>query len=305
MRGSRETAGTTSFVEITRHPAPRAPAGRLPDFVVIGAAKAGSTSLWSYLSAHPQVFMSELKEPEFFNDERNWGRGVAWYRDQFKAAGEALVAGEASVRYATSRPGSSQVPERMAAVIPDAKLVYVVRHPVERMISQWSHNRARYAEPAALEDALSMSRYRDVSSYATQLDRFLAHYPPERVHLVVSERLRDDRAAELRRLFEFLGVDPEAVIEDVAELNRSADRRTPRPGMVRAMRHRSFRVLHRVLRRGAPLPVRRAVGFVTRGRSTPTACSAETFDRASAEFLDEVRRLRPHVTGPFDGWGIG
>ena len=98
--------------------------------------------------------MAAGKEPEFFNDENHWQRGVDWYRGQFAAAGDAVVAGEASVRYATSRPASRRVPERMATVLPDAKLVYVVRHPVDRMISQWRHNRDRYAETASLEEAL-------------------------------------------------------------------------------------------------------------------------------------------------------
>ena len=143
LEGDRVDDG---FSELSRFAAPPVPVPRLPDFVVIGAPKSGTTSLWSYLRAHPQIYMTPEKEPEFFNDEEHWSRGVSWYERLFADAGDALVVGEASVRYAAYRPASASVPQRMAGVIPDAKLVYVVRHPVHRMVSTWWHNRAYLRE---------------------------------------------------------------------------------------------------------------------------------------------------------------
>jgi hypothetical protein len=295
-------AGTAPFTELHRFTA--APP-RLPDFVVIGAPKAGSTSLFAYLRAHPQVFMCSPKEPEFFNDERNWRRGVGWYAGLFADAGDALVAGEASVRYATTRPASAHVAERMSTVLPDARIVYVVRHPVERMVSQWRHNRNVHAEQDRLVEALDKPRYTDISRYADRLAPFLEHYPRERVHVVVSERLRHDRQAELARLFTFLGVDPEARIEDVGhEHNRAQDKREPRPWTRVVLRSRVVRAARvRVVPR-LPRRVRRALELLTRRPSRSAAVPEDIVARLSPQFADDTARLLPLVDDAFDGWGI-
>ena len=72
---------------------------RLPNFLVIGAMKAGTTSLFHYLRDHPQVFLPEEKELYFFTEEDNWHRGLEWYRSRFRGAGDAKAVGEASVGY--------------------------------------------------------------------------------------------------------------------------------------------------------------------------------------------------------------
>src|SRR6266568_6603804 len=94
--------------------------GRLPNFFVIGAMKAGTTSLYEYLFAHPNVFLpTETKEPAFF--ARNWRRGEGWYRSLFAGAGDAVAVGEASTSY-TKYPTITTVPDRMASVVPEARL---------------------------------------------------------------------------------------------------------------------------------------------------------------------------------------
>ncbi len=295
--------GTSGFVELHRHPAPSVAPPRLPDFVVIGAPKAGSTTLWGYLRAHPEVFMCTPKEPQFFNDDDHWERGVDWYRELFADAGDAKVVGEASVRYATSQASSALVPSRMAAVLPEAKIVYVVRHPVERMVSQWRHNRRWYAEPLPLQDALRTPRYLMPSRYAAQLARF-SHYPAERVHIVVAERMRDDPAAELRLLFTFLGVDPDIELQGVEpEQNRAADQRVPRWWMQRAMRNRGVRLARRLVRSVLPQRTQRGISRITRRRDLDDRSGVP--DGLEALFADDVARLRAYVAGPFDGWGIG
>ncbi len=193
----------------------------------------------------------------------------------------------------------------MAAVLPDAKLVYLVRHPVDRMVSQWQHNRAGHSEQQPLEVALTMPRYRDVSCYATQLERFLRHYPADQVHVVVSERLLHDRQAEMTRLLDFLGVDPRSSPEALAETHhRSVDKRVPREWMSVLLRRRALRAVHHRLRRLAPAPIRRAVQLVTRTPSSPVSCPPDLYAASAASFEDEVARLRPYVAGDFDGWGI-
>src|SRR6266568_8270036 len=112
----------------------------LPNFLIVGAMKSGTSSLWSYLRSHPQVFMPDMKEPMFFVEKKNWSKGLDWYRGLFDDAGEAVAIGEASQPYtmAHSFPG---VPGRIVSLIPDVKIIYVLRHPVERMRSHYLHDR--------------------------------------------------------------------------------------------------------------------------------------------------------------------
>lgn len=180
----------------------------LPTFVIIGAMKCGTTSLHNYLDEHPEVCMPRVKETNFFVVEKNFGRGLAWYESLF--ARPAKACGEASPNYTKSCffPG---VPERMHAVLPAARLIYVVRDPIERMVSQYLHHYAGGQEQRSLSEALGErenNRYLPLSKYHAELARFLDWYPLERVQVLTAEALRREREATLRRVFEFVGVDP-------------------------------------------------------------------------------------------------
>jgi len=180
--------------------------GRLPDFVVIGAAKAGTTSLDFYLGLHPEIFMARPKELRFFVDAPlptgRWSLGEDWYTRQFITRKPAC--GESSPQYAIS----PRAPERMAAVVPNAKLIYLVREPMARLRSQYLMEVRRgvfvgsfaaYVEqrPPAV----------DHSCYGNHLERFLAHFSCDRIMMVESQELHVNRFATLQRIFRFLGVD--------------------------------------------------------------------------------------------------
>jgi hypothetical protein len=115
----------------------RANRDALPSLIVIGAQKCGTSSLHAYLDAHPEIAMSTPKELDFFGGPgfANWERGVDWYRAQFDP--EAPVRGESSPSY-TAYPFVVGTPERIHALVPGAKLIYMVRDPIERLLSQWS-----------------------------------------------------------------------------------------------------------------------------------------------------------------------
>src|SRR2546425_12046 len=117
-----------------------------PTFLVIGAMRAGTTTLWHQLRSHPEVHMPALKEPGFFAAEHNWHRGLGWYQRLFENARGASAVGEASTCYsdAVNSPG---VPQRLAKVLPDVRLIYLLRHPVDRLLSehQWASSRGSIA----------------------------------------------------------------------------------------------------------------------------------------------------------------
>lgn len=181
--------------------------GTLPDFIVIGAMKAATTTLFQYLSEHPGAFMPELKEPDFFVAEKTWPKGFAWYASLFAAAPDGALLGEGSTNYskAGSFPG---VPERIRQHVPDVKLIYLLRDPVERIRSHYVHRLLSGTERRPPAEAIvAGSSYVDTSLYGNQLGRFLDHFPAEQVLVVLTENLRDDPATLLARMQVFLGLD--------------------------------------------------------------------------------------------------
>ncbi|HSI79612.1 MAG TPA: sulfotransferase, partial [Solirubrobacterales bacterium] len=134
-------------------------------------------------------------------------RGVEWYRAQFDP--EATIRGESSPNY-TAYPLFRGVPKRMHSVVPDAKLIYLVRDPLERIGAHWVHNYAhgRIDDDLAVVMRYSRRRYLARSRYHMQLRRFLRRYPLERILVLDQSDLRHRRPETMRRVFEFAGVDP-------------------------------------------------------------------------------------------------
>jgi len=181
--------------------------GALPNLLVIGGLKCGTTSLHHYLGLHPEIAMSRPKELNFFCEELNWELGQAWYRSHFEPS--SPVRGETSPHY-TARPRLDGVATRMRELLPDARIVYMVRDPIDRILSHYLHNVGGGYEERPLAEALSRidTAYVDRSRYAYQLEPYLEAFGPDRVRVVSREELKAERAGTVSGLFEFLGVDP-------------------------------------------------------------------------------------------------
>lgn len=275
----------------------------LPNFLLIGAMKAGTTSVYEYLRSHPQVFLPEKKELDFFAEPSNFARGFAWYEGNFDAADGAIAVGEASTSY-TKHPDFGGVPARIAGSLPDVRLIYVIRHPIERMRSHYLHDLLLGEERDPIERALlSRSRYRDFSSYAMQIDRYLEYFSRDRLLVVRAEDLRLDRAAVLRSIWEFLGVDPNwehATLE--REFHRTDEKKVS-PSVVRRIvetsaYRRASSFVPSSLKRLARRLVDRGVDH-GRGEISP-----ELHERLEDMVREDVRALRMYLGAGFDGWGI-
>jgi hypothetical protein len=191
----------------------------LPTFFIIGAAKAGTTSLHSYLEQHPEVQMSTMKETNFFAGPPN---GIPYpvgrvdrledYETLFDPA--FSVRGEASPSY-SSAPRRAGVPQRIKELVPEALFIYLVRDPIDRLISQYQMRVANGEERLSFREAVAQLDAADPHSfyltcqsfYGRQLELYLEEFPQERILVLDQTKLRSERAATLEAVFGFLGVD--------------------------------------------------------------------------------------------------
>ena len=268
---------------------------RLADFIVIGAPKAGTTTLYEYLARHPGVFMTDPKEPEFFAKPDRLALGMDWYAGLFANARPDQKAGEASTAYA-NYPKVPGVAPRIAQAMPHVRLIYLLREPVSRTYSFYAQeikNRQRAGEfpdgPPSFEERAAQTRYYvDSSDYQLQIEQYLAHFPREQLLVEVFEEFVADPAAALRRVLEFIGVDPAVDLMAQGEVatNTAAEHVERYTRNVLAQRMRSWPLVGGA-RRLVPNAVRRAT--LEALRRTPLGKRAERVVR-TPPMKPETRR---------------
>jgi hypothetical protein len=199
---------------------------RLPDLLIIGTQRGGTSSLYRYLGGHPHVVASVRKETEYFS--RRFDNGELWYRGHFPLRRSSLTF-EATPDYLFH----PQAPARAAEAVPDARIVVLLREPVERAISHWQHMTRLGFEQLAFRDALAAEpdridaaladvaagrsidegpllrfSYRARGRYDEQLPRWLERYPRDRVLILRSDELFADPATSVAQLEQFAHLDP-------------------------------------------------------------------------------------------------
>ena len=193
-------------------------AERLPDFLGLGTQKGGTTTLHRLLSAHPQVFLPDCKEVHYF--DQNHHHPPAWYAKHFQSIGRAQCCGDITPFYLFH----PQVPQRIHALLPSARLVVLLRDPVERALSQIFHARKRGFEALSPTDAIAAEEERLASGcaislqkhsyvarsrYLEQLDRYQALFPADQLLVLQSEALFEAPEPLWQRLLKFLDLAPE------------------------------------------------------------------------------------------------
>ncbi|MEM7509246.1 MAG: sulfotransferase domain-containing protein [Pseudomonadota bacterium] len=177
----------------------------LPDFLIIGAMKCGTTTLAAQLAAQPGIFMTSPKEPNFFSDDRVYAAGLAWYETLFEDAAPGDLKGEASTHY-TKLPTYPDTVGRMRALLPAPKLIYVVRDPVERAVSHFIHE---WTEGRMSDDPVTAfathTELVDYGLYAKQITPFIDAYGVDAVCLTSLERIKMNPQAELERVAAHIG----------------------------------------------------------------------------------------------------
>lgn len=212
---------------------------REPNFIVIGAARSGTTALYQYLRRHPDIFMSNIKEPNFFAFEdcpldyagpgaEFVNNSVASWDDYcalFAEAPSGAMVGEASPLYLYA----AQAPAGIKRRFPQIKMIAILRNPIEQAYSHYLYARAQMIEPLAdFGDALAaqtqrqrdhwqpLFQYSEFPRYAEQLTRYFEHFGREQLKIFLYEDYLDDPQGVLREMFAFIGVDT-AFSPDIAQ----------------------------------------------------------------------------------------
>jgi sulfotransferase family protein len=203
-----------------------------PDFIVIGAMKSATTTLHEQLARQPGVFMSRPKEPNFFSDDAMYARGWTWYSSHFRSAPAGAVRGESSTHY-TKLPTFPWTVERMVRDLPRIKLIYVMRHPIDRLVSQYVHELTAGRIRVSLPEAVARHpELIDYSRYAMQLEPFLRAFGFDKVLPVFFPRLVSESQQELERIGRFLALES-AIKWDATLRPQNAGRDRLRPSLFR------------------------------------------------------------------------
>jgi hypothetical protein len=212
----------------------------LPNFIIIGSSKGGTTSLHEYLSTHPQIYMPAQKELAFFLDDEfkfgYWKRGLAWYSSQFFGTSGFLARGECSPSYAHEDQSEISA-KKMFDVLPSAKLIYSIRDPIGRVRSHYFQEvmDGHISTKITLNDIVSAGPDGDgienyyfkvivlSSLYHQQLQRYLKYYPLSQIFIMISEDFFEDTPGQVKKLFEFMGVNSDFIPPNIANTYNKAE----------------------------------------------------------------------------------
>ena len=173
------------------------------NFLIIGAMKAGSTSLFEFLAAHPSVYVPQNKEPHYFS-MRYYYPG-AYYRWLFRERGEQQICGEASTSYSNVNR-FPRCPERIANDAPNVRIIYVIRDPIQRILSNLRHLRLRGYETGIDSKTVKDPSLWNKSRYRDTVEAYLEYFPPSKIFIADLNELRKDEEW-LHRILRFLELD--------------------------------------------------------------------------------------------------
>lgn len=271
----------------------------LPNFLIIGAAKAGTTSLHHYLRQHPDVFMAP-REPRYFaRAGADPSSPVIWTRDAYEQLFDGVTTeraiGEASPQYLNHPTAVDEI----AAVLPDAKLIVSLRNPADRAYSSYLGRLIAGSERRSPEEVLQPgTSYIESGFYFPALSRYFERFDRERIKVILFDDLIRDAQAVVRELFAFLEVDSSIEVDTDAKHGSAAA-----PRSVRA--NAAFWKAVEVVRAMVP-PSMRGTGLAGRAhallRRRPEPLSREIRARLLAAFRDDIARTEALIERDLSHW---
>lgn len=273
----------------------------LPSFIIIGAMKCGTSSLFHYLKLHPEVGMSDIKEVDYFVAENNFQKGPDWYKDRFK--GPFKQYGEVSPNYSKAHHFKG-VPRRMYNMLPDIKLIYLVRNPVDRIISHYTHNIADGREQQDINKALTnltTNHYVMCSRYYWQIEQYLQYFSKKQLLVVHTQRLKDERKTTLRAIFDFIGVDASFYTRAYEQTFHQTTQKRKRGKISRLILENS---LIKPLKRAIPETFKDSVKKTTRPVVKKPELSSSLEEKLKNTLYEDVQSLRKFTGNDFEGWDV-
>lgn len=266
-----------------------------PDYIVIGAMKCGTSTLAAQLGAQQGLFMTTPKEPNYFSDDEIFARGPDWYAGLFATAEPGDLKGEASTHY-TKLPTYPEALPRLAAAVPNPKLIYLIRDPVTRAVSHYIHEWTMGTIDRDTGIDAALDRHPEMISYgcyAMQIAPWIERFGAGRVHVETLEGMTADPQATLTRVGRFLGRGDLVWQHDLERVNVSSERL--RKGPLDALLVDSAAVTW-LRRRLVPQSLR---DRIKAGRRLPgrPQFSAANRSRLETVFLEDRERLHALIPG--------
>ena len=272
-----------------------------PNFLVIGAQKCATSSLCDLIARHPRAFMTTPKEPYFFSHDEIYARGWDWYESLFDGAEGRQAIGEGSTTY-TQPSLWPHAAQRIAEHLPEARLIYIVRDPLDRIESQWMHLRTKgNQEDLPFNEAVrARTQYIDNSRYGRQISLYRKYYDDSRILILFFEDFKRTPDLVMRRVFEFLDIDPDVELEDVNEARHvSAEGRVDRSALGALRRVPAFTMI----RDSAPTWLREPLRLVfKRPIEGRPQWAPETRQWAIEQLADESIAFLERYGKPPDFW---
>lgn len=296
---------------------------KFPNLLVIGAAKAGTYTLNKYLAGHPQVFMSRIKEPNFFafggqglqfetacRPVARWVDSLEEYLALFRHSENCVVAGECSVSY-LYWPGTA---ERIHDFNPDMKLIVSLRDPVDRAYSSFNFAKSYGIEPlSTLSDGIAaeprrleenrpmLLRYRDAGLYVRQLNRFYDVFPRDQIKVILFDNLVKNPPQVIREIYRFIGVRCKIQLKNPVWENAG---RAPNDSNALHRLATSENIARRTVRRLLPEPARVFIRNMTRRAlfSRPKPLPSGERRRLLPLFRDEILELERLIETDLSIW---
>lgn len=272
---------------------------RRPDFLILGAPKSGTTSLAAWLAAHPRVFIPVQKELHFFSRDDRWGAGPAWYGEQFAGAGDRL-AGEATPNYLDDH----RALDRIGEVAPRARLIALLREPVERAWSHYAYDaeldieRTTFAAVAGSAGTTDEHRYVRQGRYADHLEHVLQRVGRDQLLVLWFDDLRDRPEETWRTVCDFLGLAADPVPPAVGTVH-NAHYRLRMPWL------RALMIRHRAWKR-LPFGLAGRIDRGLRAERGYSAIPAEQRALLQATYAQDNARLASLLGRPLPGgWADG
>ena len=291
----------------------------IPSFIVVGAQKSGTTSLYNYLKVHPEIFLPAQKELEFFSKDALYNKGMAFYRDTWFSdlRGKATV-GEVSPQYTMF----DAVPERIKSHLPEVKLLFILRNPIDRAYSHYKMAirrglvtkdfsdsvrdlLSRGAVPDKLRD--SETDFLLFGEYGRITARFAEYFPKQQMHFASFEELVQSPKETMQNIFRFLGVNSDTVPKNIGRTyHRGGEMRFPRFERWMLEQH----LLKQAIKRIVPRTLLSALLFwfdteinVRKTAQSLIEIEPETQRILLDYYVDDVRRLA-RVSGREYPWSV-